>query len=524
MADNKVIKRISLLKSHWNRLCGQYFPLLPDDSIWRYSRPVGRDDPDQGWKIHVSATVLTACNVVTSIGQLLKDANVLLKAPVSLDELIKINSGLWYGYWQVGKFITVYPRNDAEFSSLCEKLYLLTRPYSSAPAVPFDRRAYSDGCIYYRYGAFRASKTNNKNGSIEQAIVSPNGTTVSDCREIAAPVWASDPFQKKTSTSDTSVAAYFPDQYHVFSALTQRGKGGVYKAIDTSSASARLCIIKEGRKNGEAVWDGRDGRWRILNEKNVLSALAANGVGVPRVYDSFESGGNFYLVLEKIEGLTLQEVITSRKRRLPILRALTIGIQVAKLIAKIHSAGWVWRDCKPSNLFIDHNSLLRPIDFEGACPINKPDPFPWSTPLYAPPEVFYINRSSTFGFDFAEDLFALGTCLFYLFEGNLPEIRRRPPPNGLYQSKSISNKFPAAGDLPPQGAVWGNNGARLKFRRREIPVTLKGLISQLLNADPARRPDAKVVHDALGSIQRHLSQKMQKSFVIAERIEERLNL
>ena len=95
--------------------------------------------------------------------------------------------------------------------------------------------------------------------------------------------------------------------FRVLQALIQRGKGGVYQAIDFSSDPPRLCLLKEGRKHGEVTWDGRDGAWRVRNEERVLKQLAACGVKVPEVYSSFEVQENYYLAMEFIAGESLHQ-------------------------------------------------------------------------------------------------------------------------------------------------------------------------------------------------------------------------
>ena len=98
-------------KNKWQELCASYLPITPENSIWRYSRASNHDDPDQGWKLHISATILTANRLFEAIAPLLQSHGCLFKAPSSLQELDKINAGLYYGYSQVGKFTTVYPHS-----------------------------------------------------------------------------------------------------------------------------------------------------------------------------------------------------------------------------------------------------------------------------------------------------------------------------------------------------------------------------------------------------------------------------
>src|SRR5215213_10240427 len=96
------------LGERWQELCGRLLPLTTPGTGWRYSRASAPEDPEQGWKLHVSSTILTANRVLEAVGPFLHRRGVMFKAPESLAELGRINSGLYYGYSQVGKFITVY--------------------------------------------------------------------------------------------------------------------------------------------------------------------------------------------------------------------------------------------------------------------------------------------------------------------------------------------------------------------------------------------------------------------------------
>jgi hypothetical protein len=477
------------LVGNWRRVCSEFLPLRPDDSLWRYSRGWLPSDPHQGWKIHISATILTASDVLESVGPYLSASGAAFKAPATLDDLSRINAGLWHGYSQVGKFMTVYPANEDQFRGLVKDLHSIIPENIAAPMIPFDRR-YRTGNIFYRYGSFVAK------GTSEPTLRSPEGKLVPDRRDVPAPEWAASPFPEDEFARDPAADTPLTTRYHVFRSLSQRGKGGVYEAVDTGAGTPRLCIIKEGRRNGETAWDGRDARSRVENEAKVLADLNRKGLSVPTIYDSFEIGGNFYLVLEKIAGKSLQQMLSQRKRRLSLAKVLYICKQVAGLAAEIHAAGWVWRDCKPANLFISSDGIIRPIDFEGACPIDELDPLPWSTPNFTAPEVFRQKPANAMHSHIAEDLYSLGATLFYVAEGKLP-------PN--ISDRTADNRARTA----------------VKFSRRAVPGPVKQLISRLLSFEPAQRPSAEEVFESLTSsiIKSHLPQKIGEPYVVADRIE-----
>lgn len=409
-----------VLVTEWEELCARYLPGISEKSFWRYSRLDAHEAPEQGWKLHVAATVLTACDVLRRIAPYLSTRDVLFKVPRSLTELSLLNCGLYYGYSQIGKFITVYPQDSADALTIARKLHRLTYG-SPAPRVPFDEQYRPRSCVFYRYGGFTSLTVQQPDGSSVLAVRRPDGELIPDRRgpRCAVPEWITDPFRHAARSHAEPRKSNSPLGNSIFGykALSQRGKGGVYKALDVSVRPPRLCILKEGRRNGETDWDGRDGYWRIEHERDVLRALARARINVPRIYTSFQSTTNYYLSTERIDGKNLQEIILESER-LPALTSLRYGLQLAELLSKIHRAGWVWRDCKPSNLMITDSGEMRPIDFEGAHRINNPDPAPWGTIGYVPPEWY---RSEPSGLNPAQDLYALGAVLHQLFYGTVPK-------------------------------------------------------------------------------------------------------
>jgi len=410
-------------RDRWLELVNRYLPIAPEASIWRYSRRLRVTDPTQGWKLHVSATLLNACQVLERIGGLLTAKQVSFKGPASLDELYRINSGLIYPYTQIGKIFTIYPRSDDECRELAKQLHRLTQ-HMSSPKVPFDLRFGSRSNVYYRYGAFSSSKSSSgENG--ETRVHSQMGELIVDLREVAKPEWVIDLFEGAKSTDESKAVPESPlkNSYRIFRALAQRGKGGVYQAVDMTTQPPRLCMIKEGRKSGEVSWEGHDGKWRVKNEWRVLLALKDVGIDLPQIYSTFEENDNFYLVTEFVHGDTLQSYLRRRQRRLPLVRIIHYSIEIASIIASLHSAGWIWRDCKPANLLVSAGKL-RPLDFEGACQISNPGRIPWMSPSFSKP-------SHDSGSVINDDLYALAAVIYLLLTGRMPDRNAPIPPKNL---------------------------------------------------------------------------------------------
>ena len=437
------------LERQWSNLCERYLP-VPSQSIWRYSRNWLPNDADQGWKLHISATILNAGRVLARVAPVLRDQDLLYKAPASLIELAELNRGLRYGYSQIGKFITVYPGTPEEALALADRLYALTRG-TAAPTIPFDGRYRADGCVFYRYGAFRNIGDGN-----DKMIVDPHGRACVDTREgPPQPAWMPDLFVGNTDGNKADAATLLKTRFRVFRAMAQRGRGGVYQAMDVGSSPPGFCVLKEGRRYGEVDWRARDGCWRIKHEAKVLRSLRVSGINVPEVYALFSDGRNEFLALELIEGRDLAGLLKRRRRRLPIESALELSVKLARIMSAIHAAGWVWRDCKPGNLMLTRNGELRPLDFEGACPVQRPDPLPWGTEHFVAPEATGFSKMAS---RLPEDLYALGAVIYFLFSGRTPDPSDPTP-------------------------VWK--------LRRNIPSEICPLVMDLIDGNPKRRPSAR---------------------------------
>jgi serine/threonine protein kinase len=136
-----------------------------------------------------------------------------------------------------------------------------------------------------------------------------------------------------------------------------------------------------------------------------------------------------------------------------ISRVLKYGIQLAEFVATMHAAGWVWRDCKPMNIVVTRTGKLQPLDFEGACRIDQPDPMLWGTPGFIPPEWQTLEKHT----GRTDDLYALGSILYLLATGSVPS------PTNLISPAKL---------------------------RRNIPEEFSKLIVGLLSPDRQRRPSA----------------------------------
>jgi serine/threonine protein kinase len=170
--------------------------------------------------------------------------------------------------------------------------------------------------------------------------------------------------------------------------------------------------------------------------------------------------GNYYLVTEFIEGESLHNLLAKRERRMPVPIVLGYGVQLSDIFRRLHTTGWVWRDCKPANILVTPEGRLRPIDFEGACPADQPDPLFWGTPGFTPPEWREPNPLTCM----SSDLYALGAMLYLMLTGRVPEATDPIPAERL---------------------------------RRDVPDEVSALVMRLLDRNPDMRPPAEDVSRAL---------------------------
>src|SRR5439155_15017643 len=132
--------------------------------------------PGQGWKLHLSAGACSAEAVLRRALPVLLADDASFKVAASIRALEYLNEGSG-GLSQVGKFITVYPNDDAQAVRLARALDEATRGLRG-PAVPSDRPLTPGSVVYYRYGGFDGRHFQTPLGAILPAISTPHGELV----------------------------------------------------------------------------------------------------------------------------------------------------------------------------------------------------------------------------------------------------------------------------------------------------------------------------------------------------------
>jgi serine/threonine-protein kinase len=171
--------------------------------------------------------------------------------------------------------------------------------------------------------------------------------------------------------------------------IGQGGMAAVYQAADTSQPGT-LWAIKEMSDKAIPNPEERDFAVQaFLQEAKLLRAL--NHPNLPQVTDVFTEGGKYYLVMEFVQGKTIQELIASRVKPFTEAEVLPWAMQLCDVLTYLHnqSPKIIFRDLKPSNIMVTEQGTVKLIDF-GIVRFFKPgkskDTMALGTPGYASPE------------------------------------------------------------------------------------------------------------------------------------------
>src|SRR4051812_12655839 len=143
-------------------------------------------------------------------------------------------------------------------------------------------------------------------------------------------------------------------RYLVESTLGEGGMGIVYKARDTQLA--RTVAIKVLPPIATVDPDRKQ---RFVQEAKIASAL--NHPNIVTIYDIGADGDHDFIVMEFVDGATLDRTIP--RNGLPLKQALRYATAIADALAKAHEAGIIHRDLKPSNIIIRGDGVLKILDF-----------------------------------------------------------------------------------------------------------------------------------------------------------------
>lgn len=320
--------------------------------------------PQQGWKLHVSATVASAEAVLRRVLPVLLQQRAYFKVAASLEVLALLNQG-GAGMSQIGKFITVYPQDDVQAVQLARTLHEATLGLPG-PLVPSDHQLQPGSLVHYRYGGFDSRYLQTPLGEIMPALSTPDGELVADKRLVAyyKPEWVSDPFVAAGIVDESVSNRLIAGKYMIVGTLHVSPRGAVHMGVDLDNA--RCCVLKQARRYAMSNLDGHDACDRLRHEEQVLARLAPDP-RFPTPFELVEENGDLFLAMEDVEGTTLKHVaskIAAAGQSMSVEQVVAWGREIAEALEAVHAAGFVYRDLKPTNVIVAPGGQLRLIDLE----------------------------------------------------------------------------------------------------------------------------------------------------------------
>ncbi len=264
-----------------------------------------------------------------------------------------------------------------------------------------------------------------------------------------------------------------------YKVLEQLGKGGM--------GSVYLCEHKFMRRRAAvkvlpaAKAEDPSSLERFYREARAVAAL--DHPNIVRAYDIDQDDKLHFLVMEYVDGSSLQEII-KRHGPLDIIRACHYVRQAAIGLQHAHqTAGLVHRDIKPGNILVDRNGVVKILDMglarffhdEDDILTKKYDENVLGTADYLAPE----QALDSHGVDIRADIYSLGATFYFILTGSTP-----------FSEGTVAQKL-----------IWHQTRQPKPVRgiRPEVSVELAALIEKMMAKDPAQRYQTPTeLADALG--------------------------
>lgn len=242
------------------------------------------------------------------------------------------------------------------------------------------------------------------------------------------------------------------NRYRILARVGEGGFGTVYKVRDKQQ-HGKIVALKEINMVALSAQEKIEVTDTFNREITLLSELKHKNL--PHIFDHFTDPEHWYIVMDYIEGQTLEELLAcAPKGRLSVKQVVKIGIALCDVLAYLHDQkpSIIFRDVKPGNIMYTPWDHLYLIDFGIARryrPGQAHDTGPLGSPGYAAPEQYGRTQTTV-----QTDIYGLGATLQTLLTGKEPlEIRLQGLPADV-----------------------------------SIPWKLQALLIQMMDRDPARRP------------------------------------
>ncbi len=259
------------------------------------------------------------------------------------------------------------------------------------------------------------------------------------------------------------------DRYQIIKSIGEGGMANVYLAYDT--ILDRNVAVKVLR--GDLATDEKFVR---RFQREALSASSLSNPNIVEVYDVGEDNGEYYIVMEYVEGKHLKSLLKKRGK-LTVPEVIDIVLQITNGLSVAHDSYIIHRDIKPQNILILDNGLVKITDFGIAVAMNATQLTQTNSVMgsvhYLPPE-----QASGKGATLQSDIYSIGILMYELLTGKLPFKGDNAVEIAL---KHLKEPMPSIRDEMP-----------------EIPQSVENIILKATAKNPKNRyADAREMHEDL---------------------------
>jgi serine/threonine protein kinase len=202
-------------------------------------------------------------------------------------------------------------------------------------------------------------------------------------------------------------------RYIIGNLINQGGFGAVYRATDTSESN-RPCAIKETYDVSPAA------RRQALMQAGILFTVKSKNL--PAIYDAFEANQRFYLVMQLIEGQTLQQLLKTTGQPCSEQQVMAWLLPIMHILQELHSRNpaVIHRDIKPANIILTPDNTAVLVDF-GLTKLHDPNSNT-QTIIQAVSEGFSPIEQYTGHTGPQSDIYSLAATIYVLLTNKIPPL------------------------------------------------------------------------------------------------------
>ena len=193
---------------------------------------------------------------------------------------------------------------------------------------------------------------------------------------------------------------------------TPIGSGGMGRVFQGTDPNGRQVAIKEILPEFASDFEIRT---RTEREVELLQQL--NNESIVKVYDQFPLNGNFYIVMEFIDGLNIEDYV-KKYGAIPYERATRYMVKILDAMQAVHERNFVHRDMKPSNIMIRPDERICILDFGIAKDMGNNNSGTLYGTIIGSDGYMSPEQADGFSIDHRADIYALGCVFYYMLTGH----------------------------------------------------------------------------------------------------------